>query len=92
MLSKNNRSYNVKSNHTSMMFPYNLNEDRYSVTLVSKYYLSDTYKNGYGDEKLISNIKYFYEPEIVNYFDYKLQHLPLRVMIFNQTASLDKYH
>ena len=70
MLSKNNRSYNVKSNHTSMMFPYNLNEDRYSITLVSKYYLSDTYKSGYGDEKVISNIKYFYEPEIVNYFDY----------------------
>lgn len=60
-----NNTYLVKSNHTKMMYPYNLDKEKYDIILSSKYYLSDTYLNLYGEEEDIKSIDSFYEPEII---------------------------
>lgn len=57
------------STHHQMMYPYNLNNLSYDIIAYSKYYLSDTYLNGYNENKILD--KNFKECEIVYYKDSK---------------------
>ena len=59
-------NYNVESNHTSMMFPYSINnKENYEVLGWSKNFKSCSYLNGHGEE--IDLPMDFLEPEIVKF-------------------------
>lgn len=64
---KLNKTYMINSNHTELMFPYNLKDNDYDIYLISRNYLSDKYKDGRNNDVNISNTQNFYEPEIVLY-------------------------
>lgn len=61
--------YNITSTHHQMMFPFNLNEDRYNLIAWSTKFLSDSYLNGNNEEIILP--ENFLEPEIVYYNDSK---------------------
>ena len=71
---------NLTSTHHQMMFPFNLNHDKYKLLAWSTEKLSDTYLNGQDKEKnellyelspSLKESKYFKEPEIVYFRDIK---------------------
>lgn len=59
------RSIDITSTHHQMMYPFSMNVNDYSIIAKSSKNLSNTYLNGYDDEKIIPND--FCEPEIVYY-------------------------
>jgi hypothetical protein len=60
--------YNMTSSHHQMLYPFDLNEDRYELIAYSEFFQSDTYLNGKDEE--IKLPKNFLEPEIVFYNKY----------------------
>lgn len=55
----------MTSTHHQMMYPYDLNKDKFDLIAWSTYFKSDTYLNGRNEEIELS--KDFLEPEIVYY-------------------------
>ena len=58
-------TFTISSTHHQMMYPYNLNKDKYEIIAWSEYFKSNTYLNG--DNKEIDLPTDFLEPEIVHY-------------------------
>ena len=68
--SNSNEEYiiEIPSDHHQMMFPYNLNKNRYQILGYSTYFKSNVYLNGENENiKLPNN---FLEPEIIYYEDF----------------------
>lgn len=61
--------FNITSTHHQMMYPYNLNKDKYQIIATTEKFLSTTYLNGRDEEKELSSD--FEECEIVWYPDSK---------------------
>lgn len=55
----------MTSTHHQMMYPYDLNKDKFDLIAWSTYFKSDTYLNGRNEEIEIPTE--FLEPEIVHY-------------------------
>lgn len=65
ILSKSKNNYHMTSTHHQMMYPFNMNKNRYNILAWSKRYLSDIYLNG--SDIQMSIPEDFLEPEIVYY-------------------------
>lgn len=62
---KSGARYKMTSSHHQMLYPFNLNEEKYDLIAHSEYFQSNTYLNGENEEiKLPTN---FLEPEIIYY-------------------------
>ncbi len=63
-------TYTITSDHHQMMYPFNLNKERYKIIAYSEYFRSDYYLDGNNNQIELSQD--FLEPEIVYYTDKNL--------------------
>ena len=81
--------FEISSTHHQMMFPYNLDKNKYEIIAWSKKYMSNVYLNG--NDEQISLPEKFLEPEIVYFKNTKslaIQGHPEFNSVNNRTKSI----